>query len=157
MYTLKYSKCMNTSSLKPTTSTEGSKSYWLLLQLMFEAKHKLAALAEVHGLTMMQANVLAILEPGSPRPMNTLSEMLNCDASNVTGLVDRLVKHGAIARQDDPDDRRVKMIILTKSGVALRTKLIDEMAAAEDERLAEILSDEERKALYELLLRINNR
>jgi DNA-binding MarR family transcriptional regulator len=148
---------MNPSSLKPTTLTEGSKSYWLLLQLMFEAKHQLAALAEVHGLTMMQANVLAMLEPGSPRPMNTLSEMLNCDASNVTGLVDRLVKHGAIARQDDPDDRRVKMIILTKAGVALRLKLVDEMSGAEDARLGSILSSEERKAFHALLVRISNR
>ncbi|MEO7617708.1 MAG: MarR family transcriptional regulator [Candidatus Saccharibacteria bacterium] len=146
---------MNAESLLPKPpETEAPTSFWLLLQLMFEAKHRLAESAEGHGLTMMQANVLAILEPGSPRPMSILSDKLGCDASNVTGLVDRLVKHGAIARQDNPDDRRVKNIVLTKSGVALRTAIVDELAAAEQVRLAAVLSDSERALFHELLVRI---
>ena len=45
-----------------------------------------SALAEL-GLTFTQAHVLRLLADG-PLPMNRLAELLFCDASNVTGLVE---------------------------------------------------------------------
>lgn len=145
------------NDLPKVNNSETPTSFWLLLQLMIEAKHRLAESAEGHGLTMMQANVLAMLESDSPRPMSILSDKLGCDASNVTGLVDRLVKHGAIARQDNPDDRRVKNIVLTKAGVALRKTIMGELAAVEEIRLQAVLTDEEREHFHELLLKIQQR
>ena len=149
---MKYNMIMNTYGKKTKSDhSEVPTSFWLLLQLMFEAKHRLADSAEKHGLTMMQANVLAILEPDTPRPMSILSDKLGCDASNVTGLVDRLVKHGAIDREDNPNDRRVKNIVLTKAGSSLRTKIINELAEAEQVRLQAVLSDDERQLFHDLL------
>src|SRR5262249_55408858 len=63
-------------------------------------------------------------EPGRPAPMNELAGALGCDASNVTGLVDKLEARGLIERQTVRKDRRVKMIALTSAGASLRSRLL---------------------------------
>ncbi len=60
--------------------------------------------------------------------MNGLADALDCDASNITGLVDKLEMRGLIQRQLDPDDRRVKMIALTAAGSKFRARLLDRLA-----------------------------
>ncbi|MFI9318452.1 MarR family winged helix-turn-helix transcriptional regulator [Kitasatospora aureofaciens] len=73
-----------------------------------------ATVAAARGLTLMQGKVLSLLR--RPMPMRTLAELLACDASNVTGIVDRLEAHGLVRREVDPADRRVKRVILTEDG-----------------------------------------
>jgi len=115
--------------MKEDTSSE--YVYWMLLQVAFRAKHGLMKLAEKHNLTVVQLHALGAMNPGESIPMNALSCILLCDASNITGIVDRLLAGGYIARVEKPEDRRVKMITLTKSGEALRTQLFNEMPGYE--------------------------
>jgi DNA-binding MarR family transcriptional regulator len=103
--------------------------YWMLLRFAFWAKSGLAKLAEKHDLSVVQLYTLGVLEPDVPTPMNTVSTVLRCDASNVTGIVDRLLTRGYIERNENSLDRRVKMISLTDEGKQLRTRLFEEMAA----------------------------
>lgn len=113
---------------------EGIRSenlYWMLLQVAFRAKHGLMKLAEDHDLTVMQLYTLCSMTPREPIPMNTISCMLFCDASNVTGIVDRLLSQGYIAREEKPEDRRVKMITLTLKGEKLRKDILNELAQYE--------------------------
>jgi DNA-binding MarR family transcriptional regulator len=56
--------------------------------------------------------------------MNALAETLACDASNVTGVVDKLEARGLIARQAAESDRRVKVLLVTDKGRELRQRLI---------------------------------
>ena len=51
--------------------------------------------------------------------MGELAEHLYCDASNVTGIVDRLEGRGLVERKPDPNDRRVKRLVLTPQGQTL--------------------------------------
>lgn len=108
--------------------------YWMLVQVAMRAKHGLIKLAESHDLTLVQMQTLGMMEPNEPIPMNTISCFLACDASNVTGIVDRLLAQGYIERHENPQDRRVKMISLTKSGEALQKTL---MAAMNEYELPE--------------------
>src|SRR5918911_2116221 len=62
------------------------------------------------GLSPPQLKVLHTLAPGVELPMGALAESMFCDASNLTGLVDRLEERGLIERRPDPDDRRVKRL-----------------------------------------------
>ena len=55
--------------------------------------------------------------------MRELAVELVCDASNVTGLVDRLEKRGLLERRATEDDRRVKCVHLTPAGRRVREKL----------------------------------
>lgn len=66
------------------------------------------------GLTLPQAFVLHQLD--APLAMSQVAERLHCDASNVTGIVDRLEARGLVERQVRAGDRRVKEIALTTEG-----------------------------------------
>ena len=101
--------------------------YWNLLQVSMRAKHSLIRLAEKHDLSIMQLYTLCSMEAGQPMPMNSISCFLSCDASNVTGIVDRLLARALIVRQESAVDRRVKMITLTKSGNDLKQKILAEL------------------------------
>ena len=56
--------------------------------------------------------------------MSALAEALVCDASNVTGIVDKLESRGLIARQGTDLDRRVKQLAVTDKGAQVRDQLI---------------------------------
>ena len=69
--------------------------------------------------------------------MSSLAGMLFCDASNVTGIVDRLEARGLIERRPAAQDRRVKLLALTPAGEQVRATVPpDDPAAARDRRAA---------------------
>ncbi len=74
--------------------------------------------AEVKGLTPVQAKVLMFLD--EPSPMSRMAESLCCDPSNITGVVDRLEERGLLAREEAPEDRRVKNLQVTAAGRRVR-------------------------------------
>lgn len=100
---------------------------WLLLRVSFSAKQGLIKLSEEYGLTVMQAFTLCLLAPKQPVPMHSLSGMLGCDASNVTGIVDRLVRSSYIERKESSIDRRVHIISLTKKGYDVRAEFLQKI------------------------------
>jgi len=103
-------------------------AYWLLTQAAVRVRHDFARLAEKsYGLTGAQMQTLCLLDPAAPAAMNNLSCALSCDASNVTGIADRLVAQGYIIRQDSPADRRVKMLALTPKGAKLRATILNNL------------------------------
>jgi DNA-binding MarR family transcriptional regulator len=81
--------------------------------------------------------------------MGELAQRLVCDASNVTGLVDRLETRGLIERRPGPDDRRVRMLVLTPAGEELRERALARFTEAPAGIAA--LSAEEQRTLRDLL------
>ena len=137
-----------------SNSTYQHNVYWLLMQVMFQAKHRVTEIADRHGLTSMQANTLVMLKSDEPLAMSKLSHIFMCDASNVTGIADRLASQGLIERKDHPTDRRIKLIAITEAGVLLRDEIIAETLAAESERIHPVLDALEQQTLRELLNKI---
>lgn len=127
--------------------------FWLLLRVSMLTKPTLIQLSEAHKLPPGQMFTLCALEPGKAVPMHAVCGILHCDASNVTGIVDRLVTAGYIERKESDQDRRVKAIRLTEAGEAARSNLLQETAAL-DLPCAKNLSDEEQKVLKELLAKL---
>lgn len=129
-------------------------AYWLLTQVAIRARHDFARLAEkAYGLTGPQMQTLCLINPNAPAAMNTLSCQLGCDASNVTGIADRLVAQGYIIRQDSPADRRVKMLALTPKGIKVRARIGTDLQAAATLGLAS-LTPSELEQLQRLLSKI---
>lgn len=91
-----------------------------LLGITERLRQHWAAHAAALGLTTAQVKVLLRLIPGEAIPMRRLAQQLDYDASNLTTLVDRLAQRGALERQADPADRRVKALLLTPDGERLR-------------------------------------
>jgi DNA-binding MarR family transcriptional regulator len=65
------------------------------------------------------------LEPHEPLPMRRIAELMHCDASYVTALVDTLEAPGYVVRRTAPHDRRVKLVQLTGEGIVARDKAQD--------------------------------
>ena len=57
-------------------------------------------------------------------PTHELAKELKCNASNMTGLIDRMVENNWVYRASCAQDRRVWIIKLTDEGKALKVKLI---------------------------------
>ncbi|MFD4322421.1 MarR family winged helix-turn-helix transcriptional regulator, partial [Streptomyces sp. NPDC058548] len=62
--------------------------------------------AASENLTASQGKALTVLRRG-PAAMRCLAETMTCDASNMTGIIDRLEKRGLVRREADAADRRV--------------------------------------------------
>src|SRR6266850_6571853 len=112
--------------MKPASPPAG-EPWELLVRLFFAQRANLPPLAAALQLSPAQCHVLHLIEPERPIPMGQLAETLACDASNVTGLVDRLESRGLVRRRPSAEDRRVKVLDLTPAGARLRTLLLDRM------------------------------
>jgi DNA-binding MarR family transcriptional regulator len=100
------------------------------------------------GLTEPQALLIRRLR--EPMSMGTAAEALRCDASNLTGIVDRLEKRGLVERRTLATDRRVKELVLTDAGREVLGRLEELVTAAPG--LSDLAGDEQ-DALIGLLRR----
>jgi MarR family transcriptional regulator, organic hydroperoxide resistance regulator len=137
--------------MKPTSPPAGDP-WELLVRLFFAQRANLPPLAAELELSPAQCHVLHLIEPDRPIPMGELAETLACDASNVTGLVDRLESRGLVRRRPSAGDRRVKVLVLTPTGSRLRTLLLDRMRTPPS--ALERLSLREQHALVRILTRL---
>src|ERR687892_1793493 len=81
------------------TNDPAREAWGLLWRVMQANKPRFMALAQELGLAPMQLHALRVIEPGAELPMSSLAGKLFCDASNVTGIVDRLEARGLIERR----------------------------------------------------------
>jgi MarR family transcriptional regulator, organic hydroperoxide resistance regulator len=132
-------------------SNDASEAWGLLFRLFVSQRGRVPQVAAEFELSPMQAHVLRLLEPDQPLPMRTLARKLCCDASNVTGIVDRLEERGLVRRDASPGDRRVKMLVVTSDGVLVRRRMLKRLSQA-PEPIARLSLDDQR-ALREILVR----
>src|SRR5687768_10153973 len=107
---------------------ERCAAWVLLLEIVAQERARLPAIAAELGLSEAQCGVLERLRPEAPISMCRLAEALDCDRSNVTGIVDRLEARGLVERRLDSSDRRVKNLVLTAAGRRLRQRLLERLA-----------------------------
>ena len=140
-----------TVRVKPK-GADACDAWQMLVRFFFSQRASLPPLAAEFELSPAQCHVLHLIEPGRPIPMRELAETLACDASNVTGLVDRLESRGLVHRRPSAEDRRVRVLGLTPTGSRLRSVLLERMAAP-PKTLAR-LSVEEQRELVKILRRL---
>ena len=84
-----------------------------------------------------------------------LGERLLIRPPSVTGVIDRLVRAGLVARTSSTGDHRVKLLELTPAG----RELVETMHNAHDEKVTSllgVLSGEDQKQLHALLEKFAN-
>jgi DNA-binding MarR family transcriptional regulator len=119
--------------------------------LLDERPPRIPAVAAEFDLSPVGLRLLQVIEPDEPMPMSALAGRLGCDASNMTGMVDRLETRGLLERRDDPRDRRVKRIALTEEGCAVRDRVLERLHEP-PEAIAR-LSRADQRALRDVLRR----
>ncbi|WP_374673885.1 MarR family winged helix-turn-helix transcriptional regulator [Ideonella sp.] len=114
--------------------------------------------AHSHGVTPVQFAVLQALanEPGVDQ--RSLARTLGFDTSTIAGVIDRLEGRGAVARQVDPSDRRVRRLSLTEDGEALLADVVPAMRRTQSRILAPLPPAEQAEfmRLLQVLVRENN-
>lgn len=133
--------------------TPGEGDPWaLLIRLFFAQRAALPPVASELQLSLIQCHALHLIGADRPLPMGRLAETLACDASNVTGLVDRLEARGLVARRPSAEDRRVRVLVLTPAGAQVRAALVERMMGPPP--ALRRLSPREQRALVRLLSRL---
>ncbi len=84
-----------------------------------------------------------------PMAMKDLGKRMHCDPSFVTVVADLLEKRGLARREAHPADRRVKNLVLTGEGLAVKQRIESEMAARMPWHRT--LTEEEREQLLSLI------
>ncbi len=85
----------------------------------------------------------------SPTTMRDAAEMLRCHPSYVTAITDVLEERGFLERQSDPNDRRVKNLVITAAGQA-EVALLNRSVTGDVPGLTQ-LTDRQRDELARLL------
>lgn len=83
--------------------------------------------AEQYDLTPAQFGVLFAINSGHAT-MGEIACTLACDASNVTGIIDRLVAHKLVDRQENNRDRRAKTLRLTMKGRRITKRILAKLS-----------------------------
>jgi MarR family transcriptional regulator, organic hydroperoxide resistance regulator len=112
-------------------------------------KRRVTLLATEFDLTLSQLDALKNL--GEPCSQRELAQSLHFDASNVTDIIDRLEERGLVSRTIDPSDRRVRRLVVTAEGEAVRRQLFER---ALDEAPIQSLTSAELAQLRDLLAKI---
>jgi len=128
---------------------DARRAWQLLMKFFFAQREHLPSSGAEFDLSPIQCHVLHLIEPGRPVPMGRLAETLSCDASNITGLVDRLESRGLVERRPSADDRRVKVLQLTPTGSRLRAQLLRRISGRSHPLSR--LSLDERRTLLKIL------
>src|SRR3978361_716445 len=139
----------NPHDLRSLEAAQGGDPWPLLIEFALSQRGWWIGICEERGLTRTQGLALRMLDPDSPLAMSALAGTLSCDASNVTGVVDKLEARGLIARQGADYDRRVKVLVVTEKGRELRRKLF--ARAATPPAAIAALSQKARDFLFDVL------
>jgi MarR family transcriptional regulator, organic hydroperoxide resistance regulator len=131
-------------------SSSGGRAWKTLLELLRLEKTHMAALFAPYELTPQLAHAIHVTPPEG-LTMRELATQLVCDASNATGVVDRLEKRGFLERVPHAQDRRIKQVRLTPAGRRMREKL-DELLLIPPPSIG-ALSAADQKALQGILER----
>jgi DNA-binding MarR family transcriptional regulator len=138
-------------SLAERRATPAHEAQKLFFEIGMDQRSRVGSALSGLGLTFAQAHALRLLDPERPLPMSALAERLFCDASNVTGIADRLESRGLVERRSAEGDRRVKALTLTVDGVQLRGRVLEIMS--EPPRAIASLSVADQRALRDILAR----
>lgn len=94
-----------------------AEAWRLLMSLLLGQQHeRFHSVATSLGLTPAHLKALLLLDPADPQPMRGLASHMQCDASYITSIVDRLEARGYAQRRPDERDRRIRAVAMTDGG-----------------------------------------
>jgi len=122
--------------------------------LIWQGNKQGALFMERIGLTLPQATIMwTLAATGGRSTMTDLANLTYQSGATVTGIIDRLVDAGLVARERDEVDRRVVYVRTTEAGAAkleeIRTERRKQM-----EQMAMALTEEELEQLNSILSKL---
>jgi MarR family transcriptional regulator, 2-MHQ and catechol-resistance regulon repressor len=92
---------------------------WLVLGKALNAMMKFTAAGiQESGLGDSEFRVLEVLLHKGPLPVNVIGPKVFLTPGSISTAVDRLFGKGLVSREENPEDRRIRIVALTASGKA---------------------------------------
>jgi DNA-binding MarR family transcriptional regulator len=130
-----------------------SSAVFLLKKLGQTAKDDSMRRYEEAGLHPYHYAILALLDEGVQETQGAIAQALGYDKGQLVGLLDELEAGGLVERRRDTVDRRRQLVQMTAAGGEALARLRRLSAEFEEEFLG-VLSEEERRQLHGLLLKV---
>jgi len=128
--------------------------YWLLRSTSSSLKDEFRKRIEEFGISWPQYHAMYLIgDKGIPA--NELAHELQCNASNMTGIVDRMSDNGWVYRERSAEDRRIWLVKLTEEGARLKAEIMPQYKQLIDRRMA-VLNQEELTQLRQLLTKLKD-
>jgi DNA-binding MarR family transcriptional regulator len=105
---------------------------------------------EAHGVSMWGYSVLVALDRSAIRTQAALAEAIGADKTRIIAILDELQDNGLIERVPDPEDRRARLLAITKEGRRLKDAVQTEIQRGE-ERWLGTLSGPDRATFLRVL------
>lgn len=120
---------------------------WLVWRKAHEAAadYLLRGIAET-GISDTDFRILEALLNKGPMPVNTIGPKVHLTPGSISVAVDRLLEKGLVSRAESLDDRRVRVVALTKRGKDLIVPIFRKHSA----EIARVFADANPKELQVL-------
>jgi len=103
-----------------------------------------------HSLSSAQWRLLVLACKYPSTSQGSFAEKLEIEPISVSRLIDRMAKGGWLQRQDDPKDRRVKLVVPTEKALSAYREIMDIADDVYREALAGLSGDESEALLQSL-------
>ena len=105
---------------------------------------------EANGLSMWGYSVLVALDRAAIRTQAALADAIGADKTRIIAILDELQKKGLIERVADPEDRRARLLEITKDGRRVK-ETVQAAIQRGEERWLSTLSATDRAAFLRIL------
>lgn len=131
--------------------SEGQKMLINLIYTYNQISGQMSSMLQPYGLTMQQFNILRILKGQYPNPStnNLVKDRMLDRNSDVTRLIDRMIRNGLVTRTSCEKDRRRVDILITPQGLELLDAI--QSHEAEMDAISRRLDEGQQKAMNTLL------
>ena len=99
------------------------------------------------GLTLPQIVAMHVLRHAGPLPLQGIAEALRLSASATSVLIDRLVEKGLVLRQENPADRRQKLVQIADPG----SRFLEDLARSRAEEFTAAITSIDPELRAELV------
>ncbi len=130
-----------------SATTIGRDLSLLVRHLLVSTNREFCAELEDAGVSFTQLKCLGVLaHADAPLSLGALSDEIGLSLAAVSRAVDGLVQRGELKRQEDPGDRRSKLVSISARGRATYERVVA-VRVAGVERFVDGLDPDEREAL----------
>ncbi len=138
----------------PVSESGQDLHLWLVLMKAFKAveREALRSIAGT-GVCFSDFQVLELLLHKGPLPVNMIGAKIGLTSGSITTAIDRLAARSLVTREDDPNDRRTRVVHLTGAGQTLIESAF-ERHSSDMQRIFDTLSQDEKASLTALLKKL---
>ena len=128
---------------------------WLILAKAYRAilRPLLAHHLKESELIISDFGILEVLLHKGPQPVNVLGPKVDLNPGSISVAVDRLYERGLVSREENPHDRRIRVVSLTTEGRKLISAAFRRHAEM-IETLFSVLSADDQAQLQTLLKKL---